>query len=190
MTYKKLWYSCSQSPTILVKTFGTLRVLGEENVIQVDSLPPEQCWVLQVKHLLHILYTLQTLRTSTLFSGGGGILLRPYLRVCIAGQLQIHTEPSDKGEVSQNLLARILVLGVQFCTTLKVCERSTISCACTQRVPSVDRSIVKGTLRSGCPEHRNFQVFPESGIIMTMDSCSFTDVAIQVGGRESIHYFV
>ena len=72
MTYKKLWYSCSQSPTILVKTFGTLRVLGEENVIQVDSLPPEQCWVLQVKHLLHILYTLQTLRTSTLFSGGGG----------------------------------------------------------------------------------------------------------------------
>ena len=77
---KKLWLSCSQSPTILVKTFGTLRVLDEENVIQVDSLPPEQCWVLQVKHLLHILYTL---RTSTLFRGGGRgggkILLRPCL---------------------------------------------------------------------------------------------------------------
>ena len=52
--------------TILVKTFGTLCVLGVENVIQVDPLPPEQCWVLQVKHLLLIL---QTLRTSTLFRG-------------------------------------------------------------------------------------------------------------------------
>ena len=56
-------------PTILVKTFGTLCVLGEENVIKVDPPPPpEQCWVLQVKHLLHILYTLWT---STLFRGGG-----------------------------------------------------------------------------------------------------------------------
>ena len=27
-------------PTILVKTFGTLCVLGEENVIQVDPPPP------------------------------------------------------------------------------------------------------------------------------------------------------
>ena len=51
---------------IRVKTFGTLCVLGEENVIQVDpTSPPEQCWV------LHILYTF---RTSTLFRGrwGGG----------------------------------------------------------------------------------------------------------------------
>ena len=39
--------------------------------------PPEQCWVLQVKQLLHILYTLRTL---TLFRGGWGwgkIILRP-----------------------------------------------------------------------------------------------------------------
>ena len=52
--------------TIRVKTFVTLCVLGEENVIQVDpTSPPEQCWV------LHILYTF---RTSTLFRGrwGGG----------------------------------------------------------------------------------------------------------------------
>ena len=71
--------------TILLKTFGTLCVSGEENVIQVDPRPPEQCWVLQLKHLLHILYTL---RTSTLFWGGGvggKILLRPCLCVCIAG---------------------------------------------------------------------------------------------------------
>ena len=45
--------------------------------------PPEQCWVLQVKHLLHIL---NTLWTSTLFRADGGkILLRPCLWVCIAG---------------------------------------------------------------------------------------------------------
>ena len=31
--------------------------------------PPEQCWVLQVKHVLHISHTL---RTSTLFRWGGG----------------------------------------------------------------------------------------------------------------------
>ena len=52
--------------TIRVKTFVTLCVLGEENVIQVDpTSPPERCWV------LHILYTF---RTSTLFRGrwGGG----------------------------------------------------------------------------------------------------------------------
>ena len=83
---KALLLGSKQKATILVKTFGTLCVLGEENVIQVDPLPPpppEQCWVLQVKHLLHILYTLWT---STLFRGGGGkILLRPCLWVCIAG---------------------------------------------------------------------------------------------------------
>ena len=26
--------------------------------------------------------------------------------------------------------------------------------------------------------------------IITMDSCSFIDVAIKIGGRKSIHYFV
>ena len=85
-----------------------------------------------------------------------------------------------------------LVLGVtqlQLSTALKASERFTISCACAQRVPSVDRPIVKGTLCSGCPAHRNVQIFPESGII-TMDSCSFIDVAIQIGGHKSIHYFV
>ena len=55
--------------TILVKMFGTFCVSGEENVFQVDPPPlPEQCWVLQVKHLLHVLHTL---RTSTLFKEGG-----------------------------------------------------------------------------------------------------------------------
>ena len=49
--------------TIRVKTFVTLCVLGEENVIQVDpTSPPEQCWVLRI---------LYTFRTSTLFRGRG-----------------------------------------------------------------------------------------------------------------------
>ena len=47
--------------TILFKTFGILCVSD-------PPPPPEQCWVLQVKHFLHILHTL---RTSTLFGGGG-----------------------------------------------------------------------------------------------------------------------
>ena len=64
-------------PTILVKTFGTLCVLAEEMQFKLTPSPPEHCWVFQVKHLLHILYTL---RTSTLFRGGWGkILLRPCL---------------------------------------------------------------------------------------------------------------
>ena len=54
---------------------------------------------------------------------------------------------------------------LQFCAALKASERFTISCACAQRVPSVDRPIVKGTLCSGCLAHRNVQIFPESGII-------------------------
>ena len=66
----EIYFNHSEAlPTILVKTFGTLCVLGDENVIQVDPPPPpEQCWVLQVKHLLHILHTLWT---STLFRGVG-----------------------------------------------------------------------------------------------------------------------
>ena len=64
----EIYFNHSEAlPTILVKTFGTLCVLGDENVIQVDHpppRPPQQCWVLQVKHLLHIFYTLWT---STLF---------------------------------------------------------------------------------------------------------------------------
>ena len=65
----EIYFNHSEAlPTILVKTFGTLCVLGDENVIQVDHPtpppPPQQCWVLQVKHLLHIFYTLWT---STLF---------------------------------------------------------------------------------------------------------------------------
>ena len=49
---------------------GTLCVSGEENLFQVEPpFPPGQCWLLQVKHLLHISHTL---RTSTLFRGAGG----------------------------------------------------------------------------------------------------------------------
>ena len=33
-------YLPKQDPTILVKTFGTLCVLGEENVVQVGPPPP------------------------------------------------------------------------------------------------------------------------------------------------------
>ena len=52
--------------TILVKTFGTLCVLGVENVIQVDPLPLNSVGCYKSKHLLLIL---QTLTTSTLFRG-------------------------------------------------------------------------------------------------------------------------
>ena len=37
---KALLLGSKQKATILVKTFGTLCVLGEGNVIQVDPLPP------------------------------------------------------------------------------------------------------------------------------------------------------
>ena len=42
--------------TILVKTFGTLCVSGEENVIQVDPPPPGQCWMFQTPfaYLAHV----------------------------------------------------------------------------------------------------------------------------------------
>ena len=75
----EIYFNHSEAlPTILVKTFGTLCVLGDENVIQGDPLPPpspppQQCWVLQVKHLLHILYTLWT---STLFRRVGKNLVK------------------------------------------------------------------------------------------------------------------
>ena len=55
-------------PRILDKTFGTLCISGKENVIEVDPSLPEQYWVLQVKHLLYILYML---RASTLFGAEG-----------------------------------------------------------------------------------------------------------------------
>ena len=71
--------------TILVKTFGTLCVLGVENVIQVDPLPPEQCWVLQVKTPFTYLANIKDLNFVQGKGGGGKILLRPCLRVCIAG---------------------------------------------------------------------------------------------------------
>ena len=67
---------------------GALSVSGEEIAIQVDPSPPppppppppafmDSVGLLQVKRLLHILHTL---RSSTLFVGGGGeLLLRPCL---------------------------------------------------------------------------------------------------------------
>ena len=37
----EIYFNHSEAlPTILVKTFGTLCVLDDENVIQVDPLPP------------------------------------------------------------------------------------------------------------------------------------------------------
>ena len=76
--------------TILVKTFGILCVSGP------PPPPPEQCWVLQVKHFLHILHWRK-------------ILLRPCLWVCVSPpSCKIHRKTREKGEVSQNLLARIV----------------------------------------------------------------------------------
>ena len=100
--------ACSLA-TILVKTFGTLCVLGEENVLQVDPPPP---WTLlgvtsQTPFNLHILYTLWT---STLFRGGLGEKScwgRVY--ECVSqGSCKFNAKPTENGEVSQTLLARIV----------------------------------------------------------------------------------
>ena len=74
------------------KNVGTLRVSGEENIIQVNPLPPEQCWVLQVKHLSHFL---QTLMTSTMFRGGGGFVKAMFMSVycrLAASSIQKHVK--------------------------------------------------------------------------------------------------
>ena len=83
--------------TILFKTFGTLCVSGEENVIQVDPPPPEQCWMLQVKHVLHILHTL---RNSTLF-GGGRDLVKAVFMSSVYRRLAIKTVNSIEKHVKK-----------------------------------------------------------------------------------------
>ena len=57
--------------TILVETFGTLCVSGDENAIQFAPSPHplDSVGCLQVNHLLPILHRL---RTPTLFGGVGG----------------------------------------------------------------------------------------------------------------------
>ena len=77
----------------MVRRFETLSVSGEENAIQVDPLPPGQCWVLQVN-----------------FVQGGeknlvkAVFMSVYCRLA-ANSIQ---KKSEKEEVSQNLLSRIL----------------------------------------------------------------------------------
>ena len=56
-------------PTILVKTFGTLCVLGEENVIHVDPLSPRT--VLGVTSQTPFTYLVHFMDLN-LFGGGGG----------------------------------------------------------------------------------------------------------------------
>ena len=58
----EIYFNHSEAlPTILVKTFGTLCVLGDENVIQVDHPPPPPSTVLGVTsqtpftYLLHFM---------------------------------------------------------------------------------------------------------------------------------------
>ena len=51
---------------ILVKTFGTLCLLCQENAIRVNLPPPWTVLMEQVKHLLHILHMLWTSRIAAL----------------------------------------------------------------------------------------------------------------------------
>ena len=77
---KALLLGSKQKATILVKTFGTLCVLGEENVIQVDPLPPPLNSVGCYKS--NTFYISCTLYGPQLCLGGEGwgkILLRPCL---------------------------------------------------------------------------------------------------------------
>ena len=67
-------------PTILDKTFGTLCVSGKENVIEVDPLPS---WtVLSVTSQTPFIYFVHV-KGLNFVPGGGGILLRACLWVCI-----------------------------------------------------------------------------------------------------------
>ena len=65
--------------------------------------------MLQVKHLLHVL---QTLKTSTLFrrggGGGGGDLVKAVFMSVYCGLAANSIKTREKGEMYQNLLARIV----------------------------------------------------------------------------------
>ena len=65
--------------TILVKTFGTLCVSGEENVIQVDPPPPLNIRVLGVTSQTLFTYFAYGKDLNFVWGGGGKILFRPCL---------------------------------------------------------------------------------------------------------------
>ena len=83
----------------MVRRLETLCVSGEENTIQVDPLPPGQCWVLQVNFV----------------PGGMGknvvkaVFMSVFCRVSFkTPSVKFRTKTPEKEEASQNLLARIL----------------------------------------------------------------------------------
>ena len=110
--YKQETKELENQTTILVKTFGTLCVSGEENVIQVDPPPPP----LDIRVLG---VTSQTLFTYFAYGkdlnfvwGGGGVGEKSCLGHVYECVLQVsckfHRKTREKGKVSQNLLARIV----------------------------------------------------------------------------------
>ena len=108
--YKQETKELENQTTILVKTFGTLCVSSEGNVIQVDPPPPprltSECWVLQAKHFLHILHMV---RTSTSFGGVGEKSCLGHVYECVSQvSCKFHRKTRGKGKVYQNLLARIV----------------------------------------------------------------------------------
>ena len=98
-------------PTILVKTFGTLCVLGEENVIKVDPPHPPRT-VLGVTSQTPFTYLVHFMDLNLFWGGGVGKKSCEGRVYECASQVscKFHTKPSEKGEVSQNLLARIVVV--------------------------------------------------------------------------------
>ena len=84
--------------TILVKTFGTLCVLGEENVIQVD--PPTPWTVLGVTSQTTFTYLANVKDIQFVHGEGVGEKLQV--------SCEFHTKTREKGEVYQNLLVRIV----------------------------------------------------------------------------------
>ena len=77
--YKQETKELENQTTILVKTFGTLCVSGEENVIQVDPPHPLNTRVLGVTSKTLFTYFAYGKDLNFVWGGGGKILFRPCL---------------------------------------------------------------------------------------------------------------
>ena len=109
LNYKQETKELENQTTILVKTFGTLCVSGEENVIQVDPPP------------LNLNFRVLGVTSQTLFTYFAygkdlnfvwGVEEKSCLGHCHECISQVsckfHRKTREKGKVSQNLLARIV----------------------------------------------------------------------------------
>ena len=81
--------------------------MGHLFVIQVEPLPPEQCWVLQVKLFTYFAYA----KDLNFVRRRWGKNLVKVMFMSVYGRLAVNSikKTREEGEVSQNLLARIVV---------------------------------------------------------------------------------